>query len=179
MKTNISKIAMPVVVIAAALAVSCGTTRQIVPMAVNTVNSVGLDEMNLQRSDYEIINTLTQTAVVYCRMTAKEMTIRDQDGEFHLPFERNKLGQMILKINKVQGFAKLGFLSNDYAVQDDWCSPENIARRLAVYRLINQAQEYGADGVIEPVISTNMDQSGKEIIFKTTVTAKAIKLKVD
>lgn len=170
---------MPVVVIAAALAVSCGTTRQIVPMAVNTVKSVGFDEMNLQRADYEIINTLTQTAVIHCRMTSKEMIIRDQEGEFELPFERNKLGQMTLNIRKMQGFAKLGFLSNDYALGTDWCTPENIARRLAVYRLINQAQEYGADGVIEPVISTNMEQSGKAVIFKTTVTAKAIRLKVD
>lgn len=165
---------------AAALAVSCGTTRQIVPMAINTVNSVGLDELNLQRSDYEIVNTLTQTAEVYCEMNNSSMTITDRSGEFYLPFMRDKKsGRLTLNMNRIKGFAKLGFLSNDYDVNEHWYSPENIARRLAVYRLINQVQEYGADGVIEPVISTNMEQSGKNIIFKTTVTAKAIKLKVN
>ncbi len=46
-----------------------------------------------------------------------------------------------------------------------------------MYRLINVAKTNGADGIIEPIVSTNVEQSGKDdILYKTTVEAKIIKL---
>ncbi len=51
---------------------------------------------------------------------------------------------------------------------------------MALYRLVNLAREYGADAVIEPTISTNVEQTGtRSITYKSTVTAKIIKLKTD
>ncbi|MBO8429009.1 MAG: hypothetical protein IAC68_03630, partial [Bacteroidetes bacterium] len=44
------------------------------------------------------------------------------------------------------------------------------------YRLINVAKTNGADGIIEPIISTNIEQSGKDILYKTNVEAKIIRL---
>ena len=61
----------------------------------------------------------------------------------------------------------------------DIIQPEDVARRLAIYRLINMAQLDGSDGLIEPVIATSLEQSGKQVVFKTTVTAKTIKIKTD
>ena len=57
--------------------------------------------------------------------------------------------------------------------------PEYVVRNLAIYRLINASKVRGADGIIEPVISTNVEQRGNDIVFKTTATAKLIKLKTD
>ncbi len=49
----------------AALA-SCSTTKRvIVPQAINTVNTAPLIDLNLERGDYEILNTVTAEAVVY------------------------------------------------------------------------------------------------------------------
>lgn len=41
------------------------------------------------------------------------------------------------------------------------------------------AQLEGADGIIEPTISTNIEQQGKSVAFRTTVSAKIVKLKAD
>ena len=54
-----------------------------------------------------------------------------------------------------------------------------MVRNLAIYRIINAAKVRGADGIIEPVISTNVEQRGRDIVLKTTVSAKLIKLKTD
>ena len=79
-----------------------------------------------------------------------------------------------------EGIARFGFLSNDYGyINTNKVSPEYIVRNLAIYRLVNQAKVRGADGVIEPVISTNAEGSGNTIIFKTTVSAKMMKLNSD
>jgi hypothetical protein len=38
----------------------------------------------------------------------------------------------------------------------------------------------GADGIVEPVVSTSVAQEGKNtVIFKTTVSGKAIRLKTN
>jgi len=77
----------------------------------------------------------------------------------------------------------LGYLSNDYDNElfDIGPYPHWIVRRLAIYRLINAAKISGGDGVIEPIISTNVEQgrSSHDIVLKTTVSAKLIKIKPD
>ena len=69
-------------------------------------------------------------------------------------------------------------MSNDYRGETvSLIQPEEIVRRLAMYRLINVAKANGADGIIEPIVSTNVEQTGKnDILYKTTVEAKIIKL---
>ncbi len=49
-----------------------------------------------------------------------------------------------------------------------------------IYRLINAAREYGADALVEPTVSTNVEQTGEHTItYKSTATAKIVKLKTD
>ena len=77
----------------------------------------------------------------------------------------------------------MGYLSNDYYEElfNIPPYPHWIVRRLAIYRLINAAKIAGGDGVIEPLISTNVEQgkSNRDIVYKTTVSAKLIKIKPD
>ncbi len=82
---------------------------------------------------------------------------------------------------KHDSILKLGYLQNDYQrTAIDIKHPEEVVRQLAIYRLINVAREYGADALIEPTISTNVEQTGKRTItYKSTVTAKILKLKTD
>lgn len=75
-----------------------------------------------------------------------------------------------------EGVVKVGFLSNE---NDDLFVPKSaaiVAKRLAIYKLINEAQMKGADGVIEPIISMNMARNGKRYYYKTTASGKLIKL---
>ena len=79
-----------------------------------------------------------------------------------------------------EGIARFGFLNNDYDhVFTDVVAPEYIVRNLAIYRLINQAKIRGADGVVEPIISTSAEDQGSKIVFKSTVSAKLMKLNTD
>lgn len=159
---------------------SC-TSYKIIPKAVNTVNSVGLRELNLKHgSDYTIMNTTTAEATVYYSEGIGKISIREENNEFEIIYtEDKKTGKWI--ISTCKGIARFGFLSNDYGSTSlgDQISPEDIVRRLAIYRLINATKVRGADGVIEPVISTNIEQRGRDIVFKTTASAKLIKLSTD
>ena len=164
---------------------SCHTqqvVRKRIPVAVNTVNSVRLDELNLKHgTDYTIVNTITAEATVIYSENRKgeKITLREENGEFKITYEYNS-EKDDWYCTDFEGVARFGFLTNDDYNQDySLDEPEYVVRNVAIYRLINASKVRGADGVIEPVISTNVEQQGKEIVFKTTVSAKLIKLKTD
>lgn len=159
------------------LATSCANRDLVIPKAVNTVNSVRLAELNLERGDYEILNTVSADATItYTENSDGSIRkIVGENNEFSLLYSKGKKGLSC----RYSGVLKFGYLNNDYDIQSDILYPEDVARRLAIYRIINQVKQYGADGVIEPVISTNVDQMGKSIVYKTTVTAKLIKIKTN
>lgn len=161
-------------IVVSALLASCGTQQLIVPKALNTVNSVSLDELNLERGDYDILNTVSAEAIVIYRERGSRIEIIDQNNEFSLIYIKGKTGWRL----EHSGILKLGYLSNDYRGETvSLIQPEEIVRRLAMYRLINVAKANGADGIIEPIVSTNVEQTGKnDILYKTTVEAKIIKL---
>ena len=157
---------------------SCGASN-FIPRAVNTINSVTLEELNLARNDYEIINTITAEATVSAKYTMQFITMQEGTGEFKITSMWDKKNEKWV-IRSVDGIARLGYLSNDYANLDLARGPEDMARNIAVYRLINLAKTMDADGVIEPVISTSAEQTGhNEVTFKSVVQAKVIKLKTN
>ncbi len=174
-----------IIVVATIVMYSCNSLR-IIPQAVNTINSVRLDELNLERKDYIILNTISAEAVIIARYSDNEIRITEQNNEFAIKFNQVTLGQGANKstgwtVDKVDGVARFGFLSNDYNATEVGPYPHYMVRNLAIYRLINASKVAGADGVIEPVISTNIEQGDKknEVVYKTTVSAKLIKLKPD
>ena len=157
-------------------------TQRVVPTAVNTINSVGLSELNLKHgTDYTVVNTVTAEATVLYKERKKgsKITIKEENNEFEITYEFDSEQEKWYRTD-FEGIARFGFFSNDDYYQNySMIYPENVVRNLAMYRLINQAKVRGADGIIEPVVSTNVEQQGKDIVFKTTATAKLIKLKTD
>lgn len=157
---------------------SCGTKRVILPRAVNTIDTAPLEALNLTRGDYEILNTITADAsIIFQELKDGGMKIADANNEFSMSVFKRKFGVAY----ECDGSLKLGYLQSDYfGDNSDLLQPEVIARRLAIYRAINLAKEYGADALVEPTIATNVEQVGKkQVLYKTTVTAKIIKLKTD
>jgi hypothetical protein len=154
----------------------------VVPKAINTINSVGLEELNLKHgTDYTIVNTVTADATILYSEQKKgqQITLKEENGEFRLVYRFNSESGHWFLID-FDGIARFGFLNNDYGqVSLREVYPEDVVRNLAIYRLINASKVRGADGVIEPVVSTNVEQRGREIVFKTTVSAKLVKLKTD
>ena len=165
---------------------SCGgpqrMTQRIVPTAVNTINSVGLSELNLKHgTDYTIVNTVTAEAtIIYTeRRKGQEIILKEENNEFKIVYTFDSETERRY-ITDFDGVARFGFLTNDdFGESYSTRNPEYVARNLAIYRLINQAKVRGGDGVIEPVVSSNVEQRGKDIVFRTTASAKLIKLKTD
>lgn len=161
---------------------ACSVPSAIVPTAINTVNSVRLSELNLEREDYKILNTITAEASVIYSQNVRSVVIKEANDEFSITFLKEKEdGKEKWIYTKCTGIARYGFLTNDYANASgtDAINPEQIARNVATYRLINACKVAGGDGVIEPIVSTNVGQEGRNIIFKTTVSAKVIKINTD
>lgn len=152
------------------------------PIAINTVNSVGLEELNLKHgADYTIMNTVSADATVLYIMQqkGKQIKISEGNGEFEIVWTRDEATGRMCRTD-FKGIARFGFLNNTYGgVSTKEISPEFIATSLAKYRLISLAKARGADGVIEPIISTNVEDNNGIIVLKTTVTAKLMKLNAD
>ena len=156
--------------------------QRIIPTAVNTINSVSLDELNLKHgADYTVVNTITAEATIFYTEQKKgeKITIREENGEFKIVYEFDSEQEKWYRTD-FDGVARFGFLSSDdYHQSYSMIEPEYVVRNIAIYRLINAAKVRGADGVIEPVISTNVEQRGRDVVLKTTASAKLIKLKTD
>ena len=154
----------------------------IIPTAVNTVNSVGLQELNLQRNDYNVLKTISAEAVVNYSQHGRKIEMTEANKEFQMTLKRPMFSPTYL-FKKFNGVARYGFLANDYAGRMEsikGMSAEEIARNLAIYRLINACKVAGGDGVIEPIITMSIDQvGGRALVIKVNATAKVVKLKTD
>lgn len=164
---------------------SCSSQSLIVPQATSTINSVNLGELRLNHeTDYTILNTISAEAtVIYTsKQGGKKVEIEEENGEFKLEFKYDSKKNQYTRTG-FDGVARFGFLSNDYSrTYTDVVAPEYVARNIAIYRLINAAKVSGADGVVEPIVSTNVSSQGKRnqtIIFRTIVSGKPMKLNVD
>lgn len=161
---------------------SCSTTAVI---ARNTVDVATLEEINLERQDYEIIETITASATV--TYNAKKRRAIGEDNTFVVKYKKFQ-GRNVLE----DGMLRFGYFAQDvvsstnikkglfskakyeaYIPED----PEVLARRWATYKLITEAKAKGADALIVPVRSSDIKAAGKKIsIVKTTVSAKAVRL---
>lgn len=164
---------------------SCSSQSMIIPKATNAINVVGLSELRLNHStDYTIMNSISAEAkVIYSSHNGgKQVSIEEENGEFKLEYKYDSKKKSYVFAG-CEGIARFGFLESGYARVSDQSDPANMARNIAIYRLINAAKVSGADGIIEPIVTTNVDgqskRRNKEIIFRTTVSGKPIKLNVD
>ena len=146
------------------------------PIATNSIKAISLGELNLQTGDYIVLPTITVTSLVSVAWRGKnEFTINVEDEDFMLKYRWDG-GKKSWVLRDWEGVVKMGFLANDTKLFIPQ-HPTEVADKLGVYRLIAQAQAKGADGIVEPIISTNMAKNGNKLFFKTTVTARPVILK--
>ena len=177
------KLSVIAVVVLCTIAMSsCRSALSVIPQATNTIAPISFGDLDLQRKDYIILNTISAEATLTAHFSDGTVKVDDPSGEFSLTWEKDKkTGEW--SPDRIKGIVRLGYLSNDYDEElfNIPPYPHWIVRRLAIYRLINAAKVAGGDGVIEPVISTNVEQgrNNRDIVYKTTVSAKLIKIKPD
>ncbi len=161
------------------LATSCkgGTKALVIPHAVSTASAVPLSSLNLTRANYEVINTVSETADVYVTYGKDRISINDPMGSFSYDFKYNK-DKGSWSLDKFSGAASLGYFETEYkAAEITVPDGEEFARRVAISRLIGQLQNYNADCILEPITRCITSGTGKTITYTCTVSAKFIKIK--
>lgn len=157
---------------------SCGSGRQylVIPHSVSTASAVSVDNLNLAKGDYDVLNTITETASILCEYKGKQIRISGDSGAFYYIFEQTKMGSWVLK--SFEGAAALGYFTADLVATDSFGQvpdAEEFARRVAMARIIKAAKDYQADGVVEPIVVSRASNAGKnKIEYSATVSAKLI-----
>lgn len=159
--------------------VSAAAQDLIPTTAISNIPAVSFRDMNLNRSDYTILKTVTSSAIIYSNNSKKGRKIYEENNEFTLRYDIIKEnGRRYLEYNDCEGVVRLGYIGNSdiYNSDSNYIPAEEIVRRLALYRLINLAKEYGADALFEPTVMTTATADGKTLIYKTEASAKLIKV---
>ena len=157
---------------------SCSSGRNylVIPHSVSSASAVTIDNLNLSKGDYEVLNSITETASVLCEYSGKQIKISGDSGAFAYIFTLKDGGWILTYFT---GAASLGYFTSDLKENESTIpNAEEFARRVAMARIINAAKDYQADGVVEPVIISSANNVGKNTIeYVSTVTAKLISIK--
>ena len=145
------------VIMATALLVNSCASLEFIPRATNSAGTVGFGELHLNRSEYVIFNTISESACVIFDYSDNE--VKEVNGEFAYTFSYSKTGKILL--DDIEGVVRLGSLYNVASNYFDPTDVGDIARRLAIFRLNNSAKEAGADYIIEPVVSMEITQTDR------------------
>ena len=154
-----------------------GRSYLVIPRAVSTASAVSVDDLNLTSGQYDVLNTITETASVICEYKNKRIRITSGDNDFAYVFSLGKDGFWTL--SAFSGAASLGYFTSDLnASLTEVPDGEEFARRVAMARIIRAAKDYNADGVVEPVVISRVNNAGhNKVEFSSTVSAKLISIK--
>ena len=159
---------------------SCSSDKEmVIPRAISTIGTATLEDLNLQRNDYEVINTVTAEATISyeTNKAGTHITITGVDDDFQLVYTKDKKEGWTCKFS---GILKAGYMQNAFSgARVELEDPAEIVHRLALYRLISQVKTVGGDGMIAPTTLTNVEQKDNTVYFRTTASAKAVKLKAN
>lgn len=155
---------------------SCNGTRNlVVPHAVSSADAIPAVALNLTKGSYDILSSVTETASVTAKYSGKSLTVTSGDGDFSYYFVFDKKAGWSLK--RFSGTATFGYLQSDASSPEEMPEAEEFARRVAIARLIETVKDYGADGVLEPIITTRASNAGHNTVeYQATATAKIVKI---
>lgn len=155
---------------------SCrGTRNLIIPHAVSTADAIPATALNLTNGSYDILASVTETASVNVEYKHNSMTVKSGDGDFAYWFTYDKNTGWSLR--KFSGTATFGYLQTETHSSESMPEAEEFARRVAIARLIETVKDYGADGVLEPIVATRASNAGnKTVEYQASVTAKIVKI---
>ncbi len=162
-------------VIMSALASCGGQKNLIVPRAVTTADAIPASALNLQKGDYDILSSVTETASITATYSSTSLKIVSSDGEFSYSFQFNpKTGWYL---DKFSGTANFGYLLQDTNGNVEMPGAEEFARRVAIARLIEVIKDYGADAALEPIVTTRASNVSSRVVeYQATATAKIVKI---
>lgn len=157
---------------------SCGGARNLlIPHAVSTGPVSTIHDLGLKSGQYDILNTVTETASVRCEYKGNTIRIVSGDGEFSYKFSFDE--KKGWHLDSFQGAAALGYFATDIEnVTSDVPRPEEFSRRVAMAKILKAVTDYNADGIVEPVVTTNATNAGDRTVeYTSTVRAKLVTVK--
>lgn len=158
------------------LLTACSSKKNlIVPRAVSTAEAIPAEALNLKKGDYQIMRSVTESASVTAKYSSNELKIVSSDGDFSYTFKFiNNSGWTL---SKFSGTATFGYLLQDVDNPTELPGAEEFARRVAIARLIEKVKDFGADGVLEPIVTTRASNVGHNTVeYQANVTAKIVKI---
>jgi len=181
MQKNFAKKALAILsaaVVCGGMLSSCGGAKNLlIPHSVSTASVTTVSDLGLKQGQYDILNTVKETASVRCEYKGNAIRIESGDGDFSYKFSfDNKVGW---RLDSFQGAASLGYFAADIEEAASYApQPEEFSRRVAMAKIIKAVTDYGADGIVEPVIVTNATNVGdRKVEYTTTVRAKLVVVK--
>ncbi len=158
-----------------ALTACNGVRNLVVPHAVSSADAIPAAALNLQKGDYDILASVTETASVTAKYSGSSLDIASGDGDFAYKFGFDKKTGWTLRSFK--GTANFGYLQTDAGGIAEMPEAEEFARRVAIARLIETVKDYGADGVLEPIVTTRVSNAGNnKVEYQASATAKIVKI---
>lgn len=157
------------------------------PITENKISAISLRNLNLNRSEYKILKTISAQSIIECEISKNKITVYDPENpDFYFKYKKEKKDdKKIWVLEESSGTIRVGWYQNISEGALDWSkpNPEGFSRHIASYILINIANEMGADGIIEPLFSTNfqeIEKKGKRVlVYKTTARGKIVNLITD
>lgn len=157
---------------------SCGGPKNLlIPHAVSTAPVSTIHDLGLKPGEFDILKTITETASVRCEYNGSLIKITAGDGDFSYKFMfDSKRGWELVNFN---GAAELGYFSADLTeVETSAPRPEEFSRRVAMSRIIKAVTDYGADGIVEPIVTTVSNNMGDRTVeYTSTIRAKLVVVK--
>lgn len=172
-----SKILLAAIAISAAfIMTSCkGQRNLIIPHSVSTADAIAPAALNLQKGDYDILASVSESASVTAKYSGNALVVKSGDGDFAYYFSYDAKNGWSLR--KFSGTATFGYLQTETKNSEEMPEAEEFARRVAIARLIETVKDYGADGVLEPIVTTRATNAGHNTVeYQATVTAKIVKI---
>lgn len=155
---------------------SCGGQKNLViPRAVSTAEAIPAAALNLQKGDYDILKTVTESASITATYSRNSLKIVSSDGDFSYTFKFNP--KMGWSLDKFSGIATFGYLLPDSQSTVGLPDAEEFARRVAISRLIDLIKDYGADAALEPIVTTRVSNVSRNVVeYQAVASAKIVKI---
>ena len=159
---------------------SCGSTSKRKQQPINRAALPAMDR-SWERSDYKLLNTV-KASVSIAEITKKDKKeIKAEGGEFtNICNINKKTGAVSYDMGGSKGSWFVGEIEELKIVgSPDPCSAVSMASYMAAYRLINEIQSAGADGIVSPNLRTSQQETEDGILYTIEISAKMIQLKTE
>ena len=159
---------------------ACGSSSKRSQQPINRAALPGMDR-SWERNDYKLLNNVKVSVAVAEVSTKGGKEIKAEGGEFtNICIVNKKTGLTTYDMGSSKGSWYVGDIAElQIGGNPNPCSATSMASAMAAYRLINEVQTAGADGIVQPLLRTSQQEIEGGILYTIEISAKMIQLKTE